>query len=341
MKLSEIFTFENLYEAHKNCRKSKQQKGEVIRFETNLSYNLHNIRKEIITKKYKFNKYKVFSIYEPKKRIIEALPYKDRVIIRCFCEVSLKPKIEKKLIYDNAACRKEKGTDFAIKRLEKFLRIEYNKQKNNEIYFLKCDISKYFSSIDHNILLQLLKKIEFSEEETWFIEKIIKEQPNHCKIGLPLGNQSSQWFALLYLNLVDRYIKEKLRVKGYIRYMDDMILIHRDKKFLQVCQKEIGNICQNKLHLSLNNKTQIGKVENGIDFLGYRHILLKSGKIIKKLRSSSKRRLYQHLKNLSKLKKMNIIDDEYIYIRKNAFYHHIKNTKESRKLKNWTNPTKN
>lgn len=340
MELNEIFTFENLYEAYKSCRKSKQHKGEVIRFEVNLSNNISNLMNEIISKKYKLGNYKEFLIYEPKKRIIEALPFKDRVVIKCFCDNTLKPKIEKKLIYDNAACRKGKGTTFAIKRLEKFLKHEYLKQKDNNIYFLKCDISKYFPSINHQVLLELLNKINFSDDEMWMINKLISEQPNKVDIGLPLGNQSSQWFALLYLNVVDRYIKEELQIKGYIRYMDDMILIHRDKKYLQYSLLQIEKICTDKLKLSLNQKTQIGLVQNGIDFLGYRHILNKNGSITRKLRLSSKQRLKRHLKTLQKLRDKNIVDDEYVYVRKNAFYNHIKDTRESLRLKNATFPNK-
>lgn len=330
MNLEEIFSFENLYESYKKCRNSKQHKGEVIRFEINLSINIYQIRKEITSKKYQLGKYKTFYIYEPKERLIEALPFKDRVIIRCFCDQVLKPKIEKRLIYDNAACRKNKGTLFAIERLQSFLKKEYQKEQNNNIYFLKCDIRKYFPSINHAILLNLLREINFSEEEMWFIEKLIREQPSNVSTGLPLGNQSSQWFALLYLNKVDRLIKEKLRIKGYIRYMDDMILISRDKKYLQYCQKQIEKVCQEKLKLSLNSKTQIGKVQEGIDFLGYRHILTQSGKIIRKLRSSSKIRMKKHLKTLSKLKREKIVDEEYIRKRKNAFYNHLKYTEESK-----------
>lgn len=340
MKIEEIFTFENLYEAYKGCRKSKQHKGEVIRFEANLSVNITNLMNDIISKKYKLGEYRIFFIYEPKKRVIEALPFKDRVVIKCFCDVVLRNKIEKKLIYDNAACRIEKGTTFAIKRLEKFLKNEYRKENNNNIYYLKCDITKYFPSIDHKILLNLLKKIGFSEDEMWMIEKLIKEQPNEANIGLPLGNQSSQWFALLYLNVIDRFVKEVLRVKGYIRYMDDMILIHRDKSYLQHCLKEIENKCKTDLKLSLNQKTQIGVVRNGIDFLGYRHILNKNGSITRKLRASSKQRLKRHLKTLKKLRDKDIVDDNYVYIRKNAFYNHIKNTKESKKLKENSFPKK-
>lgn len=340
MKLEEIFTFENLYDAYKGCRKSKQHKGEVIRFEVNLSSNITKLMDEIITKKYRLGKYKEFLIYEPKERVIEALPFRDRVVIKCFCDVALRDKIDKKLIYDNAACRKEKGTTFAIKRLEKFLRNEYSKERNNRIYFLKCDIRKYFQSIDHEVLLKLLQKINFSSDEMWMIEKLVKEQPNNANVGLPLGNQSSQWFALLYLNVIDRYIKENLRVKSYIRYMDDMILIHRDKSYLQYALSKIKQKCEDELKLYLNQKTQIGIVKNGIDFLGYRHILNENGSITRKLRVSSKQRLKKHLKTLHKLREKDIVDDEYVYIRKNAFYNHIKDTKESKKLKDATFPKK-
>ena len=186
----------------------------------------------------------------------------------------------------------------------------------------------------------MLKQIKFSDDEMWLIEKLVKEQPNNADIGLPLGNQSSQWFALLYLNVIDRYIKEKLKIKSYVRYMDDMILIHRDKSYLQYSLSEIEKKCKNELQLSLNQKTQIGMVKNGIDFLGYRHILNENGSITRKLRVSSKQRLKKHLKTLIKLRNKNIVDDEYVYIRKNAFYNHIKDTKESQKLKNETLPKK-
>lgn len=341
MTTEEIFSFENLYRSYQNCRKSKQHKGEVIRFETNLATNLNNLIKELTSKKYQLGKYKKFYIYEPKERLIEALPFKDRVVVRCFCDIVLRPKIESKLIYDNCACRKGKGTTFAISRLHKFLKKEYFKENNNQFYFLKCDIKKYFPSINHDILINILKELDFSKDEMWLIEKLIKEQPDNANIGLPLGNQSSQWFALLYLNKVDRHIKEKLRIKYYIRYMDDMILIDRDKHRLNQCKKEIADFCKNNLALELNEKTQIGPIKNGVDFLGYRHIVNKNGKIIVKLRSSSKIRMKKHLKTINKLYNKNIVDDEYVYLRKNAFYNHIKNTEESRKLKNDTFPYRN
>ena len=252
----------------------------------------------------------------------------------------LKPKIERKLIYDNCACRSGKGTTFAIDRLHKFLKKEYLKESNNEVYFLKCDIRKYFPSINHEILIDLLEEIDFSNDEMWIIKKLIKDQPDNASIGLPLGNQSSQWFALLYLNKMDHYIKEQLGIKCYVRYMDDMILVHRDKKYLSECKNKIKKLCNDLLDLELNEKTQIGMVKNGIDFLGYRHILSGSGKIIIKLRYSSKKRLKKHLKTVSKLYNKGIVDDEYVYQRKNSFYNHIKGTNESTKLKIDTFPFK-
>lgn len=340
MKLEEIFSFDNLYRAYKNCRKSKQHKGEVVRFEANLSYNLNLLNKELITKKYKFGNYKRFYIYEPKERLIEALPFKDRVAVRCFCDEVLKHMIENKLIYDNAACRKGKGTTFAVNRLQNFLRKAYMEKNDNNIYFLKCDIRKYFPSINHDILIEILESIGFTDDEMWFVNKIINEQPNKANKGLPLGNFSSQWFALLYLNKIDHYIKEQLRIKYYVRYMDDMILVHRNKDYLIECKNKIEKMCNEILDLQLNEKTGIGMVKNGIDFLGYRHIVTNSGKIIVKLRQSSKRRMRSHLKAINKLYNKGIVDDEYIFQRKNSYYDYIKDTNESMKLKMEVYPSK-
>ena len=317
---------------------SKQHKREVIQFETNISVFISKIVKEMANKTYKFGKYRRFLIFEPKERIIETLRYMDRIVIRCFCDHSLKLRIDKKLIYDNVACRDGKGTHFGIKRLEKFLRREYLALGNNQFYFLKCDISKYFSSIDHQVLVEQLKKVGFSKDEMWLINNLMKGYSSDANKGLPLGNQTSQWFALLYLNRIDRLVKEELQIKGYVRYMDDMILVHRDKKYLQFCLKRIEEVCKNELKLSLNNKTQIGKVSNGIDFLGFRHFMTPTGKIVKKLRASSRIRLKKHLKTLDKLRSKEIVDDYYVYVRKNAFYQHIKDTKESFDLKNKTLP---
>lgn len=328
MNLKNIFSFENLYDAHKKCRKSKQHKGEVIRFEVNISESIYKLQKELISKQYKVGKYKEFIIYEPKERLIQALPYRDRIVLRCFCDNVLIPMIEKRLINDNVACRKGKGTKYGMDRLKYFLQKEYFKNNNNQVYYLKCDIRKYFPSINHEILINKLKKLNFSDDELWFINKIIDEQPEHSKKGLALGNQSSQWFALYYLDRIDRLVKEELQIKGYVRYMDDFILIHRNKKYLQYCLEKINKICNEELDLELNQKTQIGLAYNGIDFLGFNHILTNSGKVIRKLRFSSKQRMRNHIKIMCKLKNKSIVDEEYINMRVNAFKAHLKHSDE-------------
>ena len=321
--LEEAFTFEKLLAAHKKCRRSKQHKKETISFEINLSANLAELSKKLLNKTYKIGKYKQFYIYEPKKRNIEALSYKDRVVLMAFCTNIIQPKIEKKLIYDNVACRKGKGTFFGIKRLENFLRDYFKKNKTNQGYFLKCDVKKYFQSIDHNILAQYLRKSGLYNEDMWFIDKLLESRYSENGIGLPIGNQTSQWFGLFYLNVVDRLIKEKLQVKYYVRYMDDMILIHHDKEYLKLCKQEIEKCVSEKLNLKLNSKTQIGQLKNGIDFLGFRNILMKNGKILRLLRGQAKSKLKNKIKLLKKLKINNLIDNDYINVRLNAFNAHL------------------
>lgn len=336
MSLEEIFTFENIYAAHKWCRKSKQHKGEVVRFEIDLSKNITELIKELTSRKYKLGKYRKFKLFEPKERLIEALSYKDRVVLMCFVTNVLKPIISKHVIYDNTACQKNKGTDFGLNRLTKFLKREFINEHGNDFYYLKCDIHKYFPSINHEVLLNKLKRIGLTDDELYMARLFMTNY--ETSVGIPLGNLSSQWYALIYLDDLDRFIKEKLQIKGYIRYMDDFILIHKDKNYLRYSLKEIDSFCKERLKVELNAKTQIGKVKNGIDFLGFRLILTETGKVIKKLRGSSKRRIKRHLRNLKKLEDKGIVDREYVNIRKNCFYSRIDNSDESRSFLNKTKP---
>ncbi len=321
--LEDAFTFEKLLAAHKKCRLSRQHKKETISFEINLSQNLTEMSKKLLQQTYQIGKYKQFYIYEPKKRNIEALSYKDRVVLMAFCTNKLESKLEKKLIPDNVACRKCKGTMFGLDRLKLFLRKFYNINKNNVGYFLKCDLRKYFQNIDHDILKRQLLKVDFDDEDMWIINQIIDSRNFDTNVGLPIGNQTSQWFALFYLNGLDHFIKEKLRIKYYVRYMDDMILVYKDKEYLKHCKNEIENYCNEKLHLELNEKTQIGKLSNGIDFLGFRTILNENGKIIRLLRAQAKLRLRRNIKHIYRFRKEELVDDEYINVRLNAYKAHL------------------
>ena len=334
MELEDIFTFENLLEAHKLCRLSKQHKHATIMFELEAGTAISSLAAELKAKTYRLGKYKRFKVYDPKERIIEALPYKDRVALMCFCKNSLEPRLEKRLIYDNAASRVGRGTDFAIGRLHGFMRRLHVNTRGGDIYFLKCDISKYFASIDHDILLSKLGACGFSEGEMWFMELVIR---SYGSSGVPLGNQTSQWFALLYLDEIDRLVKEKLRVKSYVRYMDDFILLSEDKGLLRECKAEIARTCGQDLKLRLNAKTQIGRLKNGLDFLGFNHRLLETGKIVRVMRAAAKRRQRHYIKTISRYYLDDIVDDEYLGARQAAFRAHLKGTKQKKFVDNEMN----
>lgn len=282
--LSEVFSLENLYRTHKRCRNSKQHKREVINFELNLAQNLINIRNSILNKTYTIKRYRKMIIYEPKKREIDWLSYKHRIVQNCLCEHLLRPELEKRLIYDNCACRLNKGTDFARNRLKKF--INECKKDCDELYFLKCDIKKFFPSLNHEILKQKLAKI-FPKDILWLLYIYIDTTPQD--VGIPIGNQTSQWFALLYLNDLDHKIKEQYKIKYYIRYMDDLIFIHKRKQELKkVLAFLIEQVKKEKL--AFNNKTQINKLSHGVSFLGFIYSM-RNNKLRKKLCCDAKKRL--------------------------------------------------
>ena len=296
-----ICDFQNLYKAHTVARKGKRHKGEVIRFELNLAHNLTTMREQLLNKTYRMKGYYHFIIHEPKKRDIFAAYYSDRLLLHCISDEVLVPLLERRLIYDNAACQVGKGTHFAIDRLNKFLR-EHYRQHGTEGYVLKCDISKYFASIDHEVLKKQISKVLHDKDVRDLLFTYIDRHHTEGRpgVGIPLGNQCSQWFALYYLDRVDRLIKEKLQVKHYIRYMDDLVLVHPDKKFLSRALEQIRAVVEDELKLDLNAKTQITPLSRGIEFLGWRFFLTDTGKVIRKMKPQSKLRYKRRLRKLQK-----------------------------------------
>ena len=159
-------------------------------------------------------------------------------------------------------------------------------------WVLKCDISKYFYSIQHEPLKQMTRKYIKDPDILWLVDLIVDSTENP---GIPIGNQTSQWFAVMYLSGMDHFIKEKLGIRYYGRYMDDFYLIHEDKAYLQYCRGEIEQYVA-RLGLRMNEKTNIFPLRNGIDFLGFHTYLTESGKIIRKVRRSSKCNAQRKLK---------------------------------------------
>lgn len=296
-----IWDFHNLYKAHTVARRGKRTNRETIEFEMNLSENLTYLSQAIRNKTYRIKGYYHFSVYEPKERKIHALHYADRVVQHCLCDEVLVPLLDKHLIYDNAACRVGKGTHFSLNRLKLFLQ-KFYKKYGNEGYFLKCDIRKYFDSIDHAILKEKLRKVIKDEDVKWLLWQIIDSYETKPGKGLPLGNQTSQWFALYYLDGLDRLVKEKLHIKYYTRYMDDCVLIFHEKQYLKECLVKMKEVVEKDLLLEFNQKTQIFPICNGVDYLGFHFYMTKSGKIIKKVRTQTKKK-YR--------KKLNLLKHEY------------------------------
>lgn len=296
-----ICDFCNLYLAHLEARKGKRGKTEVIRFENHLSENLTKMSWSLQNRSYQMHEYYHFTVHEPKKREIFAAHYSDRVMLHCVCDQVLAPLLERHLIYDNAACRIGKGSHFALDRFSLFFR-EHYRDHGAHGYALKCDVTQYFASIDHEVLKAALKRLLKDPDVLALLYHVIDsyETEGRPGRGLPLGNQSSQCFAIYYLDPLDRLIKERLRVKHYIRYMDDWILLHPDRAFLEHCLKEIRRMVEEKLNLKLNPKTQIFAIGEGVEFLGWRFFLTDTGKVIRKLRPSSKLRIQRRMKVLWK-----------------------------------------
>jgi retron-type reverse transcriptase len=294
--LDKISSFDNLLKSERKIACGKRKKKPVARFEQDLGYNISKLSDELKSGKYRVSKYHSFKVYEPKERNIQALRFRDRIVQNCICEQILRPWLEPRLIYDNAACRVGKGTHFAMRRLTAFL-ADFYKHNGVDGYALKIDVRKYFDNIDHKVLKKRLQRFPTSGGVRLLCGIVDSYNADTGK-GLPLGNQSSQWFALYYLDSLDRLIKEKFRIKYYTRYMDDMVLVHHDREYLRSVLRELRAFARDELKLEFNDKTQIAPLSQGIDYLGFRFYLGRNGKVVRRLRGTAKTRLKRNLKRL-------------------------------------------
>lgn len=291
-----IYQFENLYQAHRKARRGKRSRDDVMEFELDLAYQLYKLQYLLKAEQYQPLSYKHFTIYDPKERNIDALQYRDRIVQHSLCDNVIEPYMERHLIYDNAASRKGKGTHFAMRRLSRFFR-DYVKKYGTEGFILKFDIRKYYDNINHDILYRLCEKAFAQDEKLLVLIRIIIDSYGRKEgKGLPLGNQTSSWFALYYLDGLDRIIKERLQLKYYSRYMDDGIILHNDRDYLRYCLEQMTVYVEKERKLSFNQKTQIVPMSQGVDYLGFHFYLTDTGKVIRKLRTSNKKRMKRKLK---------------------------------------------
>jgi hypothetical protein len=281
-----IASWDNLIASFYEAAKGKWDWPEVIKFYNNLDKNIAKMQREIITGKYEIRSYRYKIIFEKKKRLIMALPFYDRVVQWAVYR-QINWWLDRKMIYHSYGSRNNKGTLKAVTTLQKWMRRLYAKDK--ETRYLKMDISKFFYRIDHGVLLSIFSRYYKNDPETVrLLGKVIECDkyafglPRFKSIddvnvdemvfdkGMPVGNLLSQLFANVYLNELDQYCKHVLKIKYYIRYMDDIVILNDDLDQIHFYHKKIKAFLLDKLKLDLNDKTCIGKVKSGITFLSRR-----------------------------------------------------------------------
>ena len=328
----QICDFENLRLAWLNARKGKTSKVAVRNFSKNVSQNLIEIQKRMCESPPLLSSYVQFKICDPKERIISVVPFSDRVIHHAIINV-LEPVFERQFIFHTYACRKGKGTHAAARYAFKCAK--------RAPYFLKLDVRKYFDSIDHVVLKSLLCRIIKDAQCLELLFTIIDsyeasygdfkgQSPlgeggvgaTKCdaggrlspSCGLPIGNLTSQFFANLYLSSLDHFVLEQLKPKGYVRYMDDMVIFADSMAALKVIFNEVENFCKNQLHLTLKEPA-LGKCSDGLPFLGWR--IAKGGVF---LLAKTKRRMKKKLHEIQKDYEYGKISEDKMYERAMAVF---------------------
>lgn len=273
-----LTSFANLLAAATKARRGKRYRPGVARFHFNLEPELWKLHEELVGKTYAAGAYQTFVIYEPKQRLISAAPYRDRVVHHALTRV-LEPIFERSFIDDSYACRAGKGTHAAVRRSQHFAR--------RFRYVLKADIRKFFPSVDHEILKQAIARKIKDPDVLWLVNRIIDHSnpqepvlawfpgddlftPSERRRGLPIGNQTSQFFANVYLDPLDHFVRDRLGAGGYVRYVDDFLLFSDDKQELHAIRRQMAGFLRT-LRLQLHpKKCAVLPVSQGIRFLGYR-----------------------------------------------------------------------
>lgn len=291
----EICTFEVLYQAYLDARRGKRGKASAAQYEANALMLTERLENILNTKRYIPSKFETFYVYEPKKRLVQAPAFVDKVVQHAIVDNYLYETITRSFLLDNYASQIDKGMHFGLDRLKFFMVDYWRKNKTTDGWVLKCDVRHFFASINHDTLKEKLRKKVMDDD----IFELMCVYIDTSADGLPLGYQTSQLLALLFLDEFDHFVKERLRIKYYGRYMDDFFLICSDKAYLQYCLKEIRQFLDG-LGLELNEKTHIFPLKNGIDFLGFHTYLTESGQVVRKLRHSSVKKMNAKMRKWEK-----------------------------------------
>lgn len=284
--LERIYSWENLLNAYHEAASDKWYRTEVASFSAHLEENLISIQNDLIWRTYKVGRYREFYVSEPKKRLIMALGFRDRVV-QWAIYLQINDQLDNSMIFHSYGCRVGKGTTRAAEKLLDWCSLV--DRKPGRWRYLKLDVSKYFYRVDHEVLLGIIAK-KYPDEDglLWLMRTIVccdhtpfglppgksaDEVPpteRLFEVGMPIGNLTSQMLANVCLNELDQFIKHELHAHYFVRYMDDMVLLHPDAKTLNEWRDRIEEYLNTVLHLELNSKTTIGLVKCGITFVGFR-----------------------------------------------------------------------
>ncbi|HEY4480304.1 MAG TPA: reverse transcriptase/maturase family protein [Candidatus Paceibacterota bacterium] len=290
LKYKDIISSENLLGAWQEFIKDKRKRKDVQEFQYNLSDNLVALKKSLEQKTYYHKKYYAFNISDPKPRNIHKATVEDRILHRAIYR-KLYPYFDFRFISDSYSCRLDKGTHRGFERFRAFAR-QVSKNDTKICWVLKCDIRKFFASIDHENLLNILKTYIPDEDIIWLLGMIISSFcSNKPGIGLPLGNLTSQLIANIYMNTFDQWTKHIMKAKYYIRYADDFVILHQEKDYLLELTPKIVDFLEENLKLSLHpNKVSVNTLSSGVDFLGWVHFPHH-----RVLRTATKRKMFRNL----------------------------------------------
>lgn len=300
----DAISFKNLYSGLKKSCKNVRWKDSVVGYENNGLKNTIKLRDKLLNNTYSISKYQIFQIFEPKQRTIVAARLVDRQFQRALCDSGLYEDITEHFIRDNVACQVNKGTDDAINRLKVHLRRYYRKHGTHG-WVLKCDIHHFFKETQHDVAKRSAKKYISDPLAVNAVYMLIDSFSGEKGIGL--GSQISQLIELTVLNDLDHFIKERLHIKYYIRYMDDFILIHEDKDYLKYCRIEIENKLK-EIGLELNDKTALYPLSQGVKFLHWRFLLTDSGKVILRIERKKLSKQKTRMKKLWEKEKCGEVD---------------------------------
>ena len=281
----QVFSMENLYAAYKDAYNGRRYNRDVLLYGDDVWTNLRELQKKIYDGTYRIDRYYIFYVYEPKKRMIMSIVFEHRIVQWAIYRV-VNPLFVKGYIRDTYGCIPGRGSIGAMRRLKGWM--SYLSKKEGKWFYLKLDISKYFYRINHHILIEILSKKLRDDKLLTILKRIINcehtpfglpagKSPGEVDpkdmlydVGMPIGNLLSQMFANIYLNEADQYCKRTLRIKYYVRYMDDIIILHNDKKTLFKWKNKISRFLRERLALDLNKKTCIRPISQGVEFVGYR-----------------------------------------------------------------------